>query len=832
MKTKLLFVVLFSLCEINNIIAQDASYTINTYRNGNEILSLAISDSYIFIGTSNGIYQRNYDGDIITIHNTEKGLLNNMANAIYVRDNDNIWFATPKGLHLYNDNKYLIFDQTSGLLNNTINSICSDNEGNIWVANFSGLSQFKDNIWSTYTIPYVAPDTITFNSIIYNSGLLWGATLGYGLYSFNGSDWTIYNTSNGLTDNNLVSLRNDTSNVLWAATSNNGLIEYNDGWIHHSNNILNGRTINNFVIDKYNTKWIFTDNGVIKLNQNTWSIPDSLAKFHTKTGSIDDDNNLWLLTDNQLIKYMPVNDSIARFKVDGLLNNAISSIYIDNDNVKWICNADGISKLNVDWTNINYKEINSSLNKFYITGADQDLNKKIWLSYDYSGEGILSFDGQTWKTYKSPDNNLHYGYITALAADSNNYVWIGYYGFGMWYFDGEKWNESVSTNDLPSQYVNYITVDKKNNKWIGTNMGISKYDGNSFENFAVAKNISGIAFDSENKIWASTWGPDDSGLVMFNGSDWKIFTVDSGLTEKYVRKVLVDKYDNVWCGYDWSGVSIYNQREHTWKKFTAEDGLANNQILALTIDDSNNIFVGTPNGLSIISPSTVSFKLMAKKNNLKSTSIKINVPVSVESFNKIKHVEFTLHFDQNILKFSSINRGGLYGINMDDFDLSDTLNGNISFDYKNDEIVCQSINNGIAICNLSFEVKDMAPDSSEISLSNIIVENYKNEKLSNKANSAKFKINDWINLTDINEKPDFGSILNLYPNPAKDLFSIECKEKINSLRIYDISGKIISQINTFYEEPVTINVHELKQGIYMVKIVTVSGEKTIKFVKE
>ena len=72
----------------------------------------------------------------------------------------------------------------------------------------------------------------------------------------------------------------------------------------------------------------------------------------------------------------------------------------------------------------------------------------------------------------------------------------------------------------------------------------------------------------------------------------------------------------------------------------------------------------------------------------------------------------------------------------------------------------------------------------------------------------------------------------IYPNPAKELLCIECKEKIHSLIIYDISGKIIRKINTINEENVLINVHELKQGIYLVKIETVSGEKSIKIVKK
>jgi ligand-binding sensor domain-containing protein len=831
MMTKLLFITLFSFLGISKLIAQDTSYSISTYRNGNEISSLAISNSSVFVGTTNGVYQRSYNGDITNIHNYEKGLLNDCAYAIFVESEDKVWFATANGLHLYNNNKYLIYDKSSGLLNNSVRSICSDSRGSIWAANSNGLSQFKDNTWSSYTIPFSGYDTISFNSIICNSGLVWGTSSGNGLYAFNGSSFVVYDTSKGLPGNDVISLQNDTANVLWIASANNGLVEHKDGsWIQHYDNILDNRVINDFVIDKNNCKWIFTNNGVIKSDQETWSVPESLSGLYVKTGRIDADNNLWIVTDTQLIKYIPAIDSIVRFKVEGMLDSFISTICIDDNNVKWIGNMTGISKLDKDWSTIPFHDVDSLSEGPYITISDiqHDQNNNIWVSYYSPGNiCVSSFNGTKWQRHYSDKFVM----VSSLAVAANNYIWAANDRTGLLYFNGTNWAEAPSTNSLPgSWWSQEVAIDKKNNIWAGTYQCIAKYDGKFYESYSIAPDVQGIAIDSENKLWVAAQDVNQNGLFMYDGSNWKTFNTDSGLAERYVRKVIVDKLDNVWCGYNSKGLTMYNPKKNTWKTYNSSDGLANDQVNALAVDSSNNIYVGTPYGLSILQPSTVTLKVMGKKNDLKSSNITIDVPVTVEKFNKIKHVAYVLHFDNNILKFNTLAGGALYGLSLNDFDLSDTLNGNIKFDYKNHNIICQSINKGETICNLTFEVRNTSTDSTEILLSGIVVENFKDEKLGYKVNSTKFKITDWFN--SIDEKTNPNSILSLYPNPAKEILIIDSREKIRNVIIFDMSGKKLKNVVIDHAQHIELNVRELAKGIYILKISTESGEKFTKLIKE
>lgn len=68
---------------------------------------------------------------------------------------------------------------------------------------------------------------------------------------------------------------------------------------------------------------------------------------------------------------------------------------------------------------------------------------------------------------------------------------------------------------------------------------------------------------------------------------------------------------------------------------------------------------------------------------------------------------------------------------------------------------------------------------------------------------------------------------NVYPNPTSDILNIQTAETITNVMAYNISGQIVLQSNTQ-----TLNVSALKAGVYILKVETVKGSATLKFVKK
>ena len=64
-------------------------------------------------------------------------------------------------------------------------------------------------------------------------------------------------------------------------------------------------------------------------------------------------------------------------------------------------------------------------------------------------------------------------------------------------------------------------------------------------------------------------------------------------------------------------------------------------------------------------------------------------------------------------------------------------------------------------------------------------------------------------------------VINVYPNPAKDVLNIVDWDKIKKMELYDISGRKISE----YRLPqAVVNVNNLLNGTYILKVTLKNGE--------
>ena len=84
-------------------------------------------------------------------------------------------------------------------------------------------------------------------------------------------------------------------------------------------------------------------------------------------------------------------------------------------------------------------------------------------------------------------------------------------------------------------------------------------------------------------------------------------------------------------------------------------------------------------------------------------------------------------------------------------------------------------------------------------------------------------------ITDVEESQS----ISIYPNPANDRLFIEAESEINEVVVYTITGVIVGQQSTVNsQQTLTIDLSELKSGVYFVKIVTENGEMVKRFIKK
>ena len=80
---------------------------------------------------------------------------------------------------------------------------------------------------------------------------------------------------------------------------------------------------------------------------------------------------------------------------------------------------------------------------------------------------------------------------------------------------------------------------------------------------------------------------------------------------------------------------------------------------------------------------------------------------------------------------------------------------------------------------------------------------------------------------------EYSNSLGIYPNPTKDNLFIVTEENIETVTIYTLTGVMVGQQTMANsQQPLAINVSDLNNGVYFVRVKTENGEITRSFVKE
>ena len=225
------------------------------------------------------------------------------------------------------------------------------------------------------------------------------------------------------------------------------------------------------------------------------------------------------------------------------------------------------------------------------------------------GLTIIKSDGSitVWNARNSP---LAYQQVPALAVRGTE-LWTTcrnpVSGGGTYRWDGLQWNvfEEIK-DDMQSNYISCIHVDKKNKVWLGTdNQGLNSYDfeTNPYKKFGYLATKKGLidmritAIDSrEGELWIGTLG----GVSVYKGkeNDKYLFTnfdQSNGLPSNTVTSLAVGS-DRVYAGCS-MGLMSYDGTG--WKLLGTADGLADQWVTSLAVD-GQTLWVATKKGIQLL----------------------------------------------------------------------------------------------------------------------------------------------------------------------------------------------------------------------------------------
>jgi len=510
-----------------NLFNPDNNHFIHFFHNINDSTTIsenntttvfADSQGDIWIGTLAGGLNRfkSQDSTFIRFKSDRKNkgaISGNSITSIFEDRMHNLWIGTAgEGLNLF-DRKTATFscfkfNPSGKILNqNNVRRICEDDNDNLWIGTeHAGINLFnyKSQKFRNYINDEIDVNSLSSNAVTSiakdTEGNIWVGLFagGINLHKKNANNFNHFKHTSSfgsLSNNFVLSIYEDSTNKLWVGTDGGGLNQFDlktgkyQLFKHHlSDNSIAGDYVLALAEDDSQNLWI-----------GTWG--DGLSKFNRKTLNFSN------------FKYNPKDEK-------GLSNNNIYALTITKKGRIWIGTFGGGLNLYDEKSNrfshFNYKKDDlKSLSSNNIYSIFEDTSGNLWIG-TFDG-GINLFDPKTasFIRYNKENNKLANNSVTHILESKSGVIYACTLGGGLNYFDtsSNRFIQIESNIKFGNEYIYAGLEDQKDNIWVSTNNGISRYNPENkiIKNYTEEDGVQGKEFKPHSAFKGK------SGLLYFGG---------------------------------------------------------------------------------------------------------------------------------------------------------------------------------------------------------------------------------------------------------------------------------------------------------------------------
>jgi len=460
--------------------------------------------------------------------------------------------------------------------------------------------------------------------------------------------------NNGLSQNSVISIAQDSIGHLWMATQD-GLNKYNGKDFEHYDKQFEDITRGTFsklgkvYIDKQNRLWIITHSGKLELYQKkTDDFKHIRLPFDASTIFQDEQLNLYIGTyDNGLFKVdAQTKDTIQIFKKNdknktiynvlevnkSILVAASGSVYHIKPNLDYdkipvshtkSTNYSTLEKNNHDdvwlgsygaglfcklknsgeFIRFNHPNLPENLN---IEDLLVDSENRLWIATYSNGVYLINFETNVVKNFKANKSNpfaIHYNDMLSLYEDETGIIWFGSDGTGASYYDTHLIKFNILTNNQVPKTVNVdmvrsITRDSLDNIWIGTSgkgLTVINFKKNTYKtyttnNTALASNRIISLNVIENSLWIGHQGY-GLNIMDYPTGQYRFYSEMDNFT---IWRIVKTSKNQAWLCTERNGIILFDKNKGIINQYNSENSLlTSNNIRALATDDNNDIWIGT-----------------------------------------------------------------------------------------------------------------------------------------------------------------------------------------------------------------------------------------------
>ena len=498
----------------------------------------------------------------------EAGLPNNSVTAVMKDSFGYIWVATQDGLARYDGYRFLSYgvkEPLYRLKGNYVYTLCEDRQKRLWVGSDAGLDLI--DLQTGLSLPASDLGAVSELSSLFNSFVR------SVVQTTDGNIWVV-------TDKMLWCLELDSSGVVTAFyrmqaeadESVSAIAEIEGGLCAGVGNCI----------------YRIVKEGGNKLRKQQLS--DAIVPFSDdwRISCLQADGDfLWIGSNRGLFRYYRQTKTMKRYRYSSHREGMLSQAYITD------------MKLTSDGS-----LVVSTFNGLNVYDRESD---------------TFSF---IRRVEDSEERGLNSNIIVCLFTDGQD-IWAGTQDGGVNLLYLSRRLEVARLGDIPwklsagrTPQISAVTEDKKGNLWIGTIEG-GLYQMNpeteEVQHYAftpnsstsiISNNVNGILIDSDNHLWAYTWGAGISELDL--NKSQPVFRQHSngevpGLEDDFIMSAVEDPVNKgIWFGAT-HGLIFYDKSQERFSRINLDvDVNEFESVGSLCVDRKNRLWFGTSEGLFII----------------------------------------------------------------------------------------------------------------------------------------------------------------------------------------------------------------------------------------
>ena len=500
----------------------------------------------------------------------ERTLVSNEVNCIAAEAN-NVWIATARGVSRWKrqQDQWLHYTMEDGLANDMVNAVAIEGQW-VWFATDEGVSRYdtQTDTFSTFrTIDGLASDQVS--SIAIDGNYVWfGTSEGLNRYDKTIDSWAVRTRKDGLVSKIITTIAVEPEYV-WVGTDR----EINPdphGWDEDPR---------------------FSRGGVSRYHRDT----DSWNNYTKSDGLIDneiatiavDDNSVWFGTqDEGVSQYNQVDQTFIKTytKTDLLKSNMITSIRSDGFQV-WFGTANAgvhrfIKPVNT-WVHYTKADGLSSNHVSWITTQGDD----VWFAS--KEDGVSCFDKVTgeWTIYKQADF-LADNDVRDITRDADGNLWVATVaGISVYAPQTRSWEIISKEDGLPTPYITSIFIS-------GQQSSMLRSENNQQDGIEA----------SEASLPTAIWIGSDRGIGTRTsvGTEWVFHTPPQAATqgEAFVTAIDADPTQPnsvIWVGTS-LGPAMYHPTSQEWTQLALPDA-PKNPLIVSVLAHKENVWFGGAEGV-------------------------------------------------------------------------------------------------------------------------------------------------------------------------------------------------------------------------------------------